>query len=348
MLFPNFRARAHRFFDISNWSQTMKIGSLLTTVAIAAVACSAQAVNLPGPVVSADWLQKNLKGVTVLDVRYDLDTFKSQPEYSKTKEGQKYLSATGGHIPGALAVDYNDLRTTRKVDGVDIPKLVLDQQGFQALMQSIGLNSGKPIVITSPGEGIGYLEAATRLYWSLKYYGETSLALLDGGNAAWLQAGYSVDSSSPGKAKGNWLAQTPNEDLRAETSEVTAGLNAKVQMIDARSPVQYSGIYYKKPKVKAGGHIAGAKMLPPDVRSRSIGLAAEFLSADEYRNVYSSFGIDPDAPSVNYCNTGHLASGAWFIQYEILGNKQASLYDGSMTEWTTLGHPVVGLNSKPK
>lgn len=347
MLFPDLRARARFFFDLPNWSPTMKIGSLLTAMAVTAVACSAQAVSLPGPVVSADWLHKHRGGVTVLDVRYDLDSFKSKPEYGKTKDGQKYLSATGGHIPGALAVDYNALRTTRKVDGVDIPKLVLDQQGFEALMQSIGLNSGKPIVITSPGEDIGYLEAATRLYWSLKYYGETSLALLDGGNAAWLQAGYSVDSSAPPKAKGNWVAQAPNEDLRAETAEVAAGLKSGVQMIDARSPIQFSGIYYKKPKVKAGGHVEGAKMLPPDVRSRSVGLAAEFLTADEYRNVFNSFGINPDAPSVSYCNTGHLASGAWFIQHEILGNKQATLYDGSMTEWTTLGHPVVGLNSNP-
>jgi thiosulfate/3-mercaptopyruvate sulfurtransferase len=59
--------------------------------------------------------------------------------------------------------------------------------------------------------------------------------------------------------------------------------------------------------------------------------------------VFAAQGIDANAPSVSYCNTGHMAAGSWFIQSEILGNPQVRLYDGSMHEWTTLGRPVVGL-----
>jgi len=39
---------------------------------------------------------------------------------------------------------------------------------------------------------------------------------------------------------------------------------------------------------------------------------------------------------------GHLASGAWFVSNEILGNKNTRLYAGSMTEWTNPGNPTVG------
>jgi thiosulfate/3-mercaptopyruvate sulfurtransferase len=52
--------------------------------------------------------------------------------------------------------------------------------------------------------------------------------------------------------------------------------------------------------------------------------------------------ISPSAPTVAYCNTGHLAAGAWFVSNEILGNKNTRLYAGSMTEWTNLGNPTVG------
>ena len=44
---------------------------------------------------------------------------------------------------------------------------------------------------------------------------------------------------------------------------------------------------------------------------------------------------------INFCNTGHWASVGWFVSSELLGNKKAKLYDGSMTEWTMLkGGPV--------
>ena len=45
-------------------------------------------------------------------------------------------------------------------------------------------------------------------------------------------------------------------------------------------------------------------------------------------------GVDPQASTITYCNTGHLASSAWFVLSEVLGNKQTRLYDGSMHEWT--------------
>jgi 3-mercaptopyruvate sulfurtransferase SseA len=35
-----------------------------------------------------------------------------------------------------------------------------------------------------------------------------------------------------------------------------------------------------------------------------------------------------------YCNSGHLNSSTWFVMSELLGNKDARLFDGSMHEWT--------------
>jgi thiosulfate/3-mercaptopyruvate sulfurtransferase len=42
----------------------------------------------------------------------------------------------------------------------------------------------------------------------------------------------------------------------------------------------------------------------------------------------------PDGPVVNYCNTGQQAATNWFILAELLGRADATLYDGSMSEWT--------------
>ena len=85
-------------------------------------------------------------------------------------------------------------------------------------------------------------------------------------------------------------------------------------------------------------YVAPRTMPPPGMPG-----AAMFMSAADYKKIFHDFNISDTAPTTTYCNTGHLASGAWFVVHEILGNKNSKLYAGSMNEWTNLGNPTVGL-----
>jgi thiosulfate/3-mercaptopyruvate sulfurtransferase len=67
---------------------------------------------------------------------------------------------------------------------------------------------------------------------------------------------------------------------------------------------------------------------------------ARFPSVEELSKLYQAMHLQDAAPSIAYCNSGHLASGGWFIQHELLGNKNVKLYDGSMHEWTLEKRPV--------
>ena len=46
------------------------------------------------------------------------------------------------------------------------------------------------------------------------------------------------------------------------------------------------------------------------------------------------FAAVPDGPVMNYCNTGHQAATNWFVLSELLRRPGATLYDGSMSQWT--------------
>jgi thiosulfate/3-mercaptopyruvate sulfurtransferase len=46
------------------------------------------------------------------------------------------------------------------------------------------------------------------------------------------------------------------------------------------------------------------------------------------------FATVPPRPTINYCNTGQQAATNWFVLSEVLGRPFATLYDGSMSEWT--------------
>ena len=305
---------------------------------------TAMGADLPGPLVTASWLAQHAGEVTILDVRDDLGSFKNAPEFDTDKvSGKKTLTALGGHIPGSLLLDFTKVRVERTIDGRVIKALLPDRTYFESLMRDAGVVKGKPIVITMPGQSVEDLDEAARTYWSLKVYGQDSVAILDGGVAGWIDSGQPVTVDTPTLPRGDWHASELHKELVANSQDVADAEADKVQLVDARPLPFYVGLQ-KKSIVKAAGHIAGAVDFPTDVVAASQGTVAHFLTAEQYRAVLSKIGVNSQARTITYCNTGHLAAGAWFVLSEVLGNKQVKLYEGSMQEWTLESRPVVGLN----
>ncbi|MBA4286354.1 MAG: sulfurtransferase [Xanthomonadaceae bacterium] len=324
-----------------NLRTTRTLAALVTALIVDVHAADG---GLPGPVVNAQWLASHLDQVTVLDVRSDVDAFTGTPEFeANEKTGAKTLVTVAGHIPKALLVDFDRTRSPRMIGGRKVEKMLPEKAAFEAVMQEAGLSAGQSIVITANGQTVDEMDMAARLYWSLKVYGEDRIAILDGGDAGWLAAGQTLVSDKPVTTRGDWKATAERRELLAEATDVEKAAAAKVQLVDARPLPQYAGLTFKKPLVTAGGHIGGARNLPTDVHTKAAGGAQIFLTPAEYRGMMALQGIDPEAPSISYCNTGHLASGAWFVMSEVLGNRSVKLYDGSMHDWTHSGHPVVSL-----
>lgn len=72
-------------------------------------------------------------------------------------------------------------------------------------------------------------------------------------------------------------------------------------------------------------------------------MAEHILPVEAYAKVFQAVGVDPKAPSITYCNSGHLSAGPWFILHELMGNQQVKLYDGSLHQWTLEKRPLVSL-----
>lgn len=322
----------------------------LTVGATLGIAPTSFAGVLPGPLVSPEWLEAHRSQVVVLDVREDPSGFTAEPKFSTdAKSGLRSLVALGGHIPGALMIEFSKFRTEKMVDGRKMPYLVPDADQFQTLMRSAGVPKGKPIVIVTQASAPEELDTAARAYWSLKYYGDDNLAILDGGMARWLEEGRAVESAVPAGqeaaqqvVQGDWQTGAPRTRLIADSAQVAKAAEQGVQLIDARPPAYYYGLQ-KKPVVAAAGHIGSAVDFPAELHARPVGKSQRFLSPSEYRSIFSAMGVQPDKPLIAYCNTGHMASGAWFIASELLGNHDAALYDGSMARWTAEGRPVVAV-----
>ncbi|HZX29239.1 MAG TPA: rhodanese-like domain-containing protein [Telluria sp.] len=296
---------------------------------------------LPGPVVDSAWLAANLDKVQVVDVRSSSAIFTRQPEFdSDPKSGKIVLSEPGGHIAGARLIDMKTMRTERQMGALKVKYMIPERATFELAVRAAGIDAGKPIVLVPVGVEVPDMDDALRVYWQFKVYGEDQLAVLDGGLAGWLNEGRPVSTAPDVPRQGSWKAG-PERAARyfAGIDDVAAAHGAG--LIDARDIKSYLGLV-KRDYVYGYGHLEGARLYAPELMFASSGGALRFMSANTYAALFKAQGIDPAAPAISYCNSGHLSSGPWFVLSELLGNTKARLYDGSLHEWTMAQRPLAG------
>ncbi|RKZ85016.1 MAG: hypothetical protein DRR19_16930 [Candidatus Parabeggiatoa sp. nov. 1] len=300
----------------------------------------AQPVSVPGPLVEAAWLADNFKNVVVLDVRTDEASFKKRsggqsgpvnPCGAKARKGPFKVS---GHIQGARLVLWKNVIENRQIGEVEVKYLVPGKESFEALMQNAGVNNDSAIVITSNSEHSKDVPLATRLYWTLKYFGHDNVAILNGGTARWIREKRGVKYGSSEANRGNFKASQARTEILATTDDVVkVTQRGGTQIVDVRKQEVYLGLNDPATLVRAHakGHIPGAKNLPLDLMVNR----AVFYSNAEISQVAALMKVDTDSSeTIFYDNTGVDASIGWFVWYELLGNKNARLYDGSMHEWS--------------
>ncbi|MGC9456220.1 MAG: sulfurtransferase [Halothiobacillaceae bacterium] len=315
-----------------------KKAMLMTPVAAAMLfaAGAVQAIEVPGPLVTPEWLDKHKDDVVVLQTTASADAFVMPPQFGKDeKTGKTFVTRVSGHIPGAVFVDYGeDVRVKRDLDGQRLKGLVPLKEDWEAKVQKWGVDQDDAIVIVSDGLSSGDVTSATRTYWTFKYFGHDNMAILDGGLARWLDEGYEATTDAEAVEPGNWQATAQRDELLATKAQVAdAAKGGDIQLIDGRSYAQHLGVA-KSGSVEKAGHIPGSHPFPIELYTRADGASAKFFPEASYQALMAANGIDVKAPAITYCNTGNVASAPWFIMHELLGNKNVTLYDASMHEYT--------------
>ncbi|CAM3657640.1 sulfurtransferase [Polynucleobacter antarcticus] len=304
----------------------------------------AHAVSLTGPVVSAEWLAANMTNVQILEVRGDVASYTRLPEFEVDKKtGKKLLVEVGGHITGSNFLDFKKVRVDRLIDGKKIKYLIPEKLDFEKIIQAVGINSDKPIILVPVALDISDIDEALRTYWQFKVYGEDNIAVLDGGMAGWLSEGRDFSTATASKSIGNWTAKAERKELIANSEQVAAASkNGQSTLIDARQPAQFLGLS-KRDYVLTYGHIAGGKQFAPELLAKSKKGALYFWDKNTYQALFLANDISTNMPAISYCNSGHLAAGGWFVMSELVGNPSTKLYDGSLYLWTLEGRPTVGV-----
>ena len=99
-----------------------------------------------------------------------------------------------------------------------------------------------------------------------------------------------------------------------------------LQLLDARDAGQFTGARRRGAR---GGHIPGACNVP---RELFFAQGGGFRPLEEIRQVVQKLGLEPDQPTVAYCNGGVAATVVLF-HLARLGFPDLTNYDGSWNEW---------------
>lgn len=296
-------------------------------VLLVAAALPALAADLP-PLVDANWLKTHLRddNLVVLDIRSAIDG----------GGAQAYEAA---HIPGSVHSDYDKAgwRVTRN----NVPFMVPSTAELEKLIGDLGIDEDSHVVVVPAGVNVLDFGSAARTYWTLKYAGVKSVAILDGGVAAWREAGLPIEAGAT-KPSPKIFTATIDKSILAEATDVEKlAASGGASLVDARPATFFTG-KEKAPAASAYGHIPGALSLDSDAfydsKSNRLKPKAELAKIAE---------AVPAGPAVAYCNTGHWAATDWFVLHELLGRKEARLYAGSMVEWTSnASRPVASSRTK--
>ena len=238
------------------------------------------------------------------------------------------------HIPGAIGFDWKaDLQDQVKRD-------FLGPEDFGALMGSRGISNDHTVVLY--GDRNNWFAAYT--YWYFLYYGHDKVKLVNGPREKWIAEGRETTTEVSGHPATTFTAQAGDSSIRAFRDEVTAALDSSTNLVDVRSPQEYSGELiamagYEQEGAQRGGHIPGAASVP---WAQAVNEDGTFKAAEELRDLYTSKGVISDsAPIIAYCRIGERSAHTWFVLHELLGQDDVKNYDGSWTEWGNLvGVPV--------
>lgn len=246
---------------------------------------------------------------TVLDVRWKLGGPPGSEEYAK------------GHIPSAVYVDLD-----AELAGHGAPtegRHPLPPIGtLEAAARRWGLHDGGTAVVYDDLAGM----SASRAWWLLRHGGFADVRVLDGGLAAWREAGGSLETIAPHPEPGT--VRLAYGTLPTLDADAAAALAREGVLLDARAPERFSGDV--EPVDPRAGHIPGAVSAPT---SANVDAAGRMLPEAALTARFTALGVTATAPVGVYCGSGVTAAHE-ALALVVAGLPMPALYPGSFSAWS--------------
>lgn len=251
--------------------------------------------------------------LVVLDCRHEL----ARPDWSDRAYAE-------GHIPTALQA-HLDRDLSGPITAQSGRHPLPDVTQFAQTLGSWGIDNTVQVVAYDQGNGA----YAARAWYLLRWVGHVQVAVLDGGFAAWQEAGLPIAHEPPAPRAARTFTPSVAADGVLSTAEVQQALarNA-IALVDARGADRFAGENETIDPV--AGHVPGATNRP---FGKNVDARGRFLPAAELRRQWTET-LAGRAPRevVAMCGSGVTACHN-LLALEVAGLPGGRLYAGSWSEW---------------
>ncbi len=253
----------------------------------------------------------------LLDVRWALGRPRDEAH-------ERYLA---GHLPGAV---YVDLEAELAAPPAPLAgRHPLPPVGeLEAAARRWGVREGASVVVYDDAADT----SAARAWWLLRWAGVASVRLLDGGLAAWIAAGLSLEAGEVTAEPGDLVVRPGG--MPTVTADQAAAWPGT--LLDARAAERYAGSV--EPVDPRAGHIPGAVGAPT---WGNLDAEGRFLPDDQLRARFASLA----GPLAVYCGSGVTAAHE-IAALATLG-VEAALYPGSWSAWSSDPDRPVATGPRP-
>lgn len=245
----------------------------------------------------------------LLDVRWTLLKPDGRDEY------------VAGHLPGARYVSLEESLSDPEESDPTAGRHPLPRpEQLEQTIQRLGIRGDTPVVAYDDASGFG----AARAWWVLRWAGLPSVRVLDGGLAAWREAGLPLETQTPPSPQPSDFALSPGSLPVLDADDVES-LAERGTLLDARAGGRFRG--ESEPMDLKAGHIPGAKNAPATENLS----AGRFKQTEELRARYETLGAG-DGPVGAYCGSG--VTACHDILALAIADIDAALFPASWSGWS--------------
>ena len=286
--------------------------------------------------VPASWVKQLTDGEK--PINYNNDKFKIVHAHYRNRGA--YL---GGHIPGAIDLDTNDIESTETWNRRSPEEL-------KKALEEHGITSDTTVVMYGkfmsprnedpfPGSAAGDL-GAIRCAFIMMYAGVKDVRVLNGGFQSWVDAGYETSTNdepkNPVSEFGSKIPRQPQ--LAVDLPRAKEMLKAPdAELVSVRSWPEFIGEVSGYNYIEKKGRIPGAIFADCGSDAYHMENYRNFdHTTREYQEIernWKNNGITPDKHLAFYCGTGWRGSEAWFNAW-LMGWPNVSVFDGGWFEWS--------------
>lgn len=225
-----------------------------------------------------------------------------------------------GHVPGARFVLYGDYAIDANGLSSELPPI--DQ--LRRVLANAGISDRSKVIIYGP------TIAATRLFFTLDYFGHPDARVLNGGLNAWKESGGAIETGPARSVTAASLTPRPQPDRVVSAEWIKERLSSpKMTLLDARPDAEFTGADGGMNGAHVKGHLPDAQQL---VWNTLLDSSGRFLPDAELKKKYDAIGATKGTPLVSYCMIGMRASVTYFVARHL--GYDARMYDGSIVDWT--------------